>query len=70
MHVSKCEELRSINYDYTILTSELQKLENKQSLHINQLTTYKNLYNDTLKENERLSSEMQSSRSMIDIRYV
>jgi hypothetical protein len=69
-HVSKCEELRLMNYDYAILTSELQKLEAKQSFYINQVNTSKNLYNETLKENERLSSEMQSSRSMIDIRYI
>jgi len=69
-HVSKSEELRLMNYDYAILTSELQKLETKQSFYINQVSTFKNLYNETLKENERLSSEMQSSRSMIDIRYI
>lgn len=69
-HVSKCEELRSIYYDYTILTSELQNLETKQSFYINQMNTFKTLYNDTLKENERLSSEIQISRSMIDIRYI
>lgn len=69
-HTNKCTELQGINFDYTILTGEIQKLEFKQSLQSNQVIIYRNTYNDILKENAQLSHEIQSQRAVIDIRYI